>query len=257
MNELPKSHRIALKAALTGWLFGWFVKIAFILPDVLLPAIAWPLAHQLFPAIMQRGETAAVIVGAGLLVAPVLLSARRRMWQAASTAMTLLPLMALGHQSLYNDATYVTCFWTGLWCMWLAWSDEEPKLAKQAKTLALTTVSLMFLGGFVGKLTSGYWSGEVFHGYYIQKRDYFVWEWVRSSFGAATQLAVARWFSRAVVIGEGLMALVFVVPFRYAAPFAMVAMVGVVAASHPYLLSVFAPLLGMTFGAWRAWPHNQ
>lgn len=255
MNELPESHLVALKIALTGWIFGWFVKIAFVLPDVLIPAITQPLQHELFPAIMQRGETAALIVGAGLLGLPVLLTAKRRVWQLASAGMTVLPLLALGHQSLYNDATYVTAFWAGLWCMWLAWSDDEPGLAEKARTLTVTTVSLMFLGGFIGKLTQGYWSGEIFNGYYIGQRDYFVWEWVRHSFDAGARQTIARWFSRTVIVGEGLMALVFLVPYRYAAPFAMVTMIGVVAVSHPYLISVFAPLLGITLGAWRAWPR--
>ena len=76
--------------------------------------------------------------------------------------------------------------------------------------LSRIIISMILLGGAVGKWTSEYWSGEVLYQIYFAERDFWVFNLLRDNFDADTLREIATWYSRNVIIvetvcGSGLM----------------------------------------------------
>ena len=69
-------------------------------------------------------------------------------------------------------------FWCSLYGLWLVASIDRPwkELLPQAQAFAVLIVSLMFLGGAVGKYTPAYWSGEVLYQIYFVDRPFWFFE---------------------------------------------------------------------------------
>ena len=79
------------------------------------------------------------------------------------------------HQSAFNDVTFMCCSWAAMWCVWIATRLNEPfsSLFPRAVFLSHLILSLIFLGGAVGKVTDGYWSGQVLYDIYFEGRDFW------------------------------------------------------------------------------------
>ena len=81
-----------------------------------------------------------------------------RRWLVVSSLAVLLGVMTLNiHQSSYNDVTFLCCSWTAVWCVWMAMHIDEPQesVMPRAVWISHVIISLIFLGGAIGKMTPG------------------------------------------------------------------------------------------------------
>ena len=246
--------------ATLGWMIGWYVKLGSNL-TLAGQALYAPLHHPHFQGWRADHGTLLLILALPAATLPLVWLGRRRFLIVSALVYMLCAWAGLMHQMTFNDATFVTSFWASLWLLWLAVSSDEPDphqeqpLAQRARRFAMMIVSLMFLGGFVGKLTPEYWSGLMFYHYFFLDRDILHYPWLRQVLSAEQLRALATWFSRWVVIMEGAMMLAFLAPFRKVAPVAIVCMLSIVAGSTPWLTSVFGSMVGMVLANY-AWPRS-
>lgn len=100
------------------------------------------------------------VLACGLLWRP---SALRR--QLIALAVVLGSGALLLHVEGYNDATFTTGLWVGLWLLWWAGRAElaESPSREQAILFGKAIVGLFFLGGAVGKMTGEYWNGTALY----------------------------------------------------------------------------------------------
>lgn len=157
-------------------------------------------------------------------------------------------LMCL-HQGSYNDMTFVTAWWTSLWSLWFVhrdWSQDPETLLRRGAFLSRLLISLILLGGAIGKWTPEYWSGEVFFDIYFRDRDYWVFNLLRARFDTESLREIAMWYSRQVVVIETLGGFgLWLLPPRLAAVAAMVILASIALLSNLLLFSVLSCLIGL------------
>ena len=230
------------------WFLGWFWKIDYFV-EIL--AVGWFASPEgmIFPEWMSDYRVAVgfyMLPLVGILVALIRWSRERALF--ASGAMTLGALGCLGHYQFFNDATFTTAFWAGLWLFWLAWNSEreDPGLVREAKWLVRGTVAMIFLGGAMGKFTQTYWSGEVFYQIYFVQKDYFIYNYLEANFTENQIRTMAKYFSRGAILGEALVVVgALIWKYHWFAWFVIATMLTMVAISTPWLFSVMAPIVGI------------
>ena len=247
MSELPRTNVRVFRIALSMWLVGWFCKAPFFADYYLREIWVYPHHYAGLPRVLVHPALATVAWLSPVLASAALVHARQWAMRAAAALVTACAFTGCIHFEMFNDATFVTSFWVGLWLLWFAGNAHrsDPALFLHARVLAQCTVALVFFGGAVGKLTGKYFSGEaLYHLYFLQKTSW-PYPWLRDTLSAETLHAIAAWFSRAVIAGELLLALSPLLPFRIAAIAGMSVMIGMVVISTWYLTSVMACLFGL------------
>lgn len=240
---------------LTGSLL--VVRLGLLLPYMSLAAMqsVAPVDHRFFPMLL-REPTLLVVAFIVPLVTDliVFLGVRHRRESTASLRRDMKRVavceaagsaVLLVHQATYFTATWVVFFWAGLFLVWMAWSGAESLERAKANGpfLAQLIVGFFFLGGAVGKWTSGYWSGEVFEELFFgSSRSFF--PLVRGWLGDADAHVAALWFSRWVVVVETLMAVVVLAPSQLAFVASLVAVAGLWLTSSD-LFEVCLPIIGI------------
>lgn len=163
------------------------------------------------------------------------------------------------HQGSYNDMTFVTAWWTSLWAVWFVGrleQDEPAELLRKAAFLSRLMISVILLGGGLGKWTSEYWSGEVFYDIYFRDRDFWIFNLLRASFEPETLLDVSMWYSRLVVVLETVAGMVlWLLPPRWAALIAIVILMSIALLSNILLFSVLTCLIALATVGFLA-PRN-
>lgn len=233
-------HGATLVALL--WKVHGYVAVARLYLDI-------PLRQAFFPDWLQSPYvliaayvTAVVALGAGLLIGHPWV--RRG---ASIIALLALSILCL-HQGTYNDATFTTAWWATLWSVWLSGRLEQAdeKLPRRAARLAQAILSLMFLGGAVGKWTTEYWSGQVFYEIYFVDRDFWFFNRLRASASPETLREWATWYARAVIVVETLCgATLWALRPRIAGILAVIVCTGVAVFASFYLFSVMLSLIGL------------
>jgi len=208
-----------------------------------------PLRQQFFPAFLQSPTTfvggyALAIIGLlGMLVAW-----GSRVRQTLSW-LTLIALTVLClHQGSYNDATFTTAWWATLWSAWFAsrLALEGDSLLRRSTWLTQGIVSMILLGGAVGKWTPEYWSGQVFYEIYFVDRDFWTFNWLRENFETGRLQEIATGYSRGVIIIESILGFtLWILPVRIAAVTAISVLAGIAIFSSFYLFSVVLSLIGL------------
>lgn len=163
---------------------------------------------------------------------------------------TLLGLTVLSiHQGSYNDMTFVTAWWTGLWSVWFVHrldKDDQATLLRKAAFLSRLIISVILLGGGIGKWTGEYWSGEVFYDIYFRDRDYWIFNLLRASFEPDTLREMSAWYSRKVVLIETATGLgLWLLPPRWAAAVGVVVLTSIAVLSNTLLFSVLSCLIAL------------
>ncbi len=228
------------------WLLGWFWKVH-VFAVHFWGGLSAPLSHGLFPQLMLDSRVAIFFYALPLLIIPLLIRLTRKKALLAAAIMCVSSLICLSHIHFFNDATFTTSFWVSIWLLWMAFNSErdDREFPQEARWLAKAMIAVIFLGGFIGKLTPTYWSGEVLHDIYFQQKDYFIYSWLRDSFSEEGVRRLATGFSRMAIIGEGLLVLGVALRYRLYALLALAVIMGMVFISTPYLFSVMSSLLGM------------
>lgn len=153
------------------------------------------------------------------------------------------------HQGSYNDATFMTAWWTSLWSWWFVnrmHRDAPDVLLTKAAFLSRCIISMILLGGAAGKWTSEYWSGEVLHDIYFVDRNFWTFNWLRERYDAESLREIATIYSRCVVVIETAFGLtLWAMPARIAAVAAIVLLTSIAVFSNFLLFSVLLSLIGL------------
>jgi hypothetical protein len=153
------------------------------------------------------------------------------------------------HQGSYNDMTFVTTWWVSLWSLWYVhqdWDADPDQLLGRAAFLSRLIISMILLGGAVGKWTSEYWSGEVFFDIYFRDRDFWVFNLLRDNFDPESLREIAKWYSRQVVVVETVAGFgLWLLPAKWAAVVGIVVLVSIALLSNFLLFSVLSCVIGL------------
>jgi len=209
--------------------------------------------HPLFPAFFLNGKVALVAYFLPMFACICLWRPSVIGRQVAALAVVVGSGTLLLHVEGYNDATFTTGLWVGLWLLWWAGCAETASVPSrdQAIFFGKAIVGLFFLVGTVGKLTSGYWDGTALYQIYFVQKGTPIFSFLRETFSEATLQTMAVYFSRATVIMEGMLATVLFWPLRWAAMAIMIMIAGMVVVSHVQLISVVGPLFVLMVGLLR------
>ncbi len=236
-----------LKVVLVGILVSLALKIfAFILFDRLNEAL--PIVDSFFPIFFRSQRVARVaylVACCGCLFA-IFTSEQRHL--IAATVLLLGSLMVLSvHQSGFNDVTFMSCAWTAGWCVWISTRLHEPfeTLFPRAVWLSHLILSLIFLGGAVGKVTQGYWSGQVLFDIYFEKRDFWFYNIFRWALPAEQLRQAATVHSRMVIAFEFFCCFLWLMPARMGSWIAVVMLCGIALTNNFLLFSVVTCLTGL------------
>ncbi|MGB1926902.1 MAG: hypothetical protein ACPHL6_10235, partial [Rubripirellula sp.] len=153
------------------------------------------------------------------------------------------------HQGSYNDVTFFTTWWCTVWTWWLGNRidhDEPAELLTKAAFLARAIISMIMLGGAVGKWTEEYWSGQVLFDIYFADRDYWIFNYLRDQYTSEQLQMIAKWYSRNVVVVESLAGLFYwLLPNRLAATVGAILLLSIALSSNLLLFSVLGCLISL------------
>lgn len=211
--------------------------------------------HDFFPAFFQDADVlrAAYIAALLSVLVTIMVSADRTRTRivASLIGMTTTTILIL-HQGTYNDMTFLTAWWAMLWMLWYGSRiglDTPDLLIGKAAKLSRVIVSILFLGGAVGKWTSEYWSGQILYEIYFVDRDFWFFNLLRSWFQGEDLRTFATWYSRMVILTESAGGLTFAAAFwlrsRTVAVLAAATLAGIALMSNFLLVSVLAPVIGL------------
>ncbi|MDG1873511.1 MAG: hypothetical protein P8J27_06350 [Mariniblastus sp.] len=238
------------------------VVVGFIIASLLWKCSFYPAVYTVYTQFRMEDDffprlMSSTLVLVALLLTPVALGMIamfvRRKWfmitQATVTAICMFGMCI--HQGSYNDVTFLTCFWVSLWCIWytIKIGSPEKELISQAKKFAILIISLIFFGGTIGKLTPGYWSGQVLYEIYFIDRDFWIFNLLRANFEPETLRDISTYYSRMIILAESACALLWLLPSKIAGGVAMTVLLGIVVFSNEQLLSVMFCLVGLTIVA--------
>ncbi len=219
---------------------------------------AIPIVDTFFPALLRADWFLAltygmvVVLGCGVFVTR---SRRYLVWQSILSCLALFCLCI--HQGSYNDVTFMTAWWSSAWLAWYAnrarHADTEA-LLHAGTFLANIIIAMILLGGGVGKWTAEYWSGNVLYEIYFVERDFWVFNLLRDNFSVDSQQAIAKWYSRMIVVLEtGCFAALWCLPRRYGSLLAITVFTSIALFSNFYLFSVLLSPIGLaTVGLFSA-----
>lgn len=272
MNKPQRSaHRAALESQLassSGWStqdaeFQDKINVYRVVTGFLLASLLWkgrtlpmfyaiyhsiPLQDPFFPVLMRSPQFLTALFLTPIVSGLAVLFVSDRKLILAQSFLTLLATFGLCiHQGTYNDVTFVTCFWTSVWCCWygMRMHDSASDLYAKGGKLAVVTVSLVFLGSVAGKLTPGYWSGEVFYQTHFVDRDFWIFNLLRSHLSSESLRGLATYLSRLVIAIEMLCAFLWLIPTRWACGTAIGVLVSMTILSSIYSFSFVCCLLGL------------
>ena len=163
INNPVEEHLKIVRLLMMFWLTGWFIKISFYAPYLFQTTRDFPILHPMFPAFFQAPRVADLFYLLPVAIVPLVFFRRESYLKLAAVLMVVCPAVLVLHINTCNDATFVTSFWVGLWLLWFVFHCHETTQSFyfHARNIALCILGVIFLGGFVGKLTPEYWSGQV------------------------------------------------------------------------------------------------
>ena len=211
---------------------------------------AHPLKDSFFPSILSNTFVSMGCYFLSMMCCVLIVSTRHTkvaLVCAGALAASLYTLCI--HQQTYNDVTFLTCFWTTIWSIWFTSridKDPENALLEKGVFLSHVVLSLIFLGGAVGKMTPGYWSGQVLYEIYFADRDFWFFNALRETFADEMLHSIARWYSRFVIGTELVCSLLWLLPPRLASLLALVTCCGICIMSNILLFSVLTCLIGLS-----------
>ena len=113
--------------------------------------------------------------------------------------------------------------------------------------LSRVIISMILLGGAVGKWTPEYWNGDVFYDIYFVDRNYWVFNYLRENFEPETLRTIATWYSRKVILIESTCGLgLWLLPAKWASIIGFVLLTSIALFSNFYLFSVMFALMGLS-----------
>lgn len=228
-----------------GALVGLYVKHQFLLGQLAMSGRSPVAEHPLFPSFFLNPKVALIAYCLPILSLFCLWKPSVLGRQLAGLAVIFGSGILLLHIDTYNDATFTTGLWVGIWLWWWggrAGTAERPS-RDQAILFGKAIVGLFFLGGAVGKLTSEYWDGSALYQLYFVQKGHFPFSYLRESLSEDSLRLCALYFSRATVIIELLLGTLLFWPLRWATASIVIMITCMVVISRIQLFSVVGPLM--------------
>ena len=206
IQTVPLNYRV-IQYAMLFWLLGWFIKISFFADYLAVYIFAIPIRHDLFPTFFVNPYVAVFFYYLPTLAFPAILLPTRNRLIFSNLIFLGCSLVLMNHIDTYNDATFVTSFWVSLWLLWFSINSDRKDDAVHfhAKILAQCIIGMIFLGGFVGKLTPQYFSGEAFYNIFFHKDAYWPHSWLRTHYSVDQIKIYSQYFSWSVMVMEFLL----------------------------------------------------
>jgi hypothetical protein len=208
------------------------------------------LADPFFPDWLESGMVVryAYLLSLGFIVVNIV-SWNKYLTRMCNYATFVCMSVLLLHQASYNDATFTTAWWACVWAIWYGHHMDDPdRMAtlNRGAFLSRAMMSMVLLGGAVGKWTPEYWNGDVLYDIYFRDRDFFVFNHLRENFDPETIRTMATWYSRKVVLLETICGFgLWLLPSRLAALIGLLVFTSIALFSNYYLFSVMFALLGV------------
>ena len=252
VDGLPERSIVAARIVVALWLVGWTSKCVLFLEYFFKTLVSHPMVNDFFPVFFRSALVAQVAYLLPLLALCVFVTRRRALFCGAAVVMTLSSALLLLHQDSANDATFETSFWVGAWLVWFSFSMRrcDAEFFLHARSLALCVVAIQFCGGFVGKLTSEYWSGQVLADMFMEQKQGLAASWVRAHFDEATIRIWFQWISKCLIVGEGALALAPLLPYRLVCYTGIPFMLSFALFKSWMIYSVLSCLVGLLIAGW-------
>ena len=257
--KMPSCAVSAARVVVGFWLLGWFLKWAFFRPYLFQTIVDYPFLNDYFPAFFRSAHTAQFFYLLPLFTLPIFFRPQRFYFYLAALAMTVSSGILLLHQDTHNDATFVTSFWVGVWFLWFVsqMHRQEDSFVVHARSLALCVVGLVFWGGFVGKLTPEYWNGHILADIFMEQNFGALGGWVRGHVSEATVRASFQWIAKLVILGEGILALSPLWPYRFVCLIGIPFMATISIFTTWRIFSVLFCLIGVLLAGWVLEKKNR
>lgn len=209
------------------------------------------IVDSFFPSLLRNAEVIRWAYLISVFAIAVNIVSWNRLTSRICSYVSLLALFVLCiHQGGYNDATFTTTWWTCLWGTWYVHRLDDPDRVftlRRGAFLSRVIISMILLGGAVGKWTPEYWSGQVMHDIYFEGRDYWTFNFVRNNFEPETVRWMATWYSRKVILIETISGFgLWLLPPKWAAIAGFVLLTSIALFSNFYLFSVMFCLMGLS-----------
>ena len=207
-----------------------------------------PLQDPFFPEVFRNQTVVCVVYLLGVATALLMLLSKSGSILSLGSLLLVITMFTLNiHQSSFNDVTFLCCGWSALWCWWFSTQLSEPNesLHPRAAWLAHAIVSLILIGGSVGKMTPEYWSGQVLYEIYFVDRDFWFYNIIRTCCSADGLRDVAMHHSRLVIVTEFACGFLWLLPIRTASWLALIVLLGIALTNSVLLFSVVTSLLGL------------
>jgi len=235
--------QIGLFTALT-WKWAFFAEANRVYAEI-------PLYDPFFPDLLRSlGVVRLGLLGALAGICGNFFSAGYPLRLCCSITTLLSVTVLCLHQASYNDATFTTAWWTSLWGLWFVrYVHSEGKYAdlRRPALLSRLIISMVLLGGGVGKWTAEYWSGEVLYQIYFVDRDFWVFNHLRGHFDEPALRQIAMWYSRQVVVIETICGFgLWLLPPRWAAVTGIVVFTSIAVFSNWLLFSVLLSVIALS-----------
>ncbi|OGX30375.1 MAG: hypothetical protein A2787_04570 [Omnitrophica WOR_2 bacterium RIFCSPHIGHO2_01_FULL_48_9] len=235
------------RLAAAFWLAGWYCKITFYYEYLWSTAVRYPLEYSFFPFVLQDAAISQTVYLLPVAALIIFMTEDPRAYLSASVVMLVSSLLMSWHMNTHNDATFVVSFWVAVWLFWLAANLKraEAEFKLHIVVLAQCLCAMIFLGGFMGKLTPEYWHGDVFYHTHIIENNLWWAARLKQTFNAEQLQGVAMVFSRAVIGMEGLLVLSPFLPSRFVCRFAPLCFSLIMFTNTWRIFSVLGCLMGM------------
>lgn len=244
-------------AVVVFWFIGWCIKITFFKPYLYNDIKEFPIINMFFPVFFRHYLTAQLAYAVPFVTLMLILIRKKVVLVVNSIIYVGCAFILSCHNDTYNDATFVTSFWVGLWLLWLAVNidNEDKNFLTAACVLAQGIVGMIFFGGFIGKLTPGYFNGDVIANIFVIERGYWPFSIIRE-LSTGDQRLFAQCLSWVILVGEGVGALGALLPFRLYAAVIPFFLLGFIVINTWMILSVITCLIGLLWVC-LIWSMNE
>lgn len=245
VNRVVVAHRLVQAGILLTLIWKWSYFVAAVRVYVHIP-----LEDPFFPAWLRSTWTVALsylvtVAAIGLNF----VTSNPRLRRCCSWLTIVGTSILCIHQASYNDMTFVTAWWASLWALWYVHQMEDVDqagLLRRAALLSRLIISVILLGGAIGKWTTEYWSGEVLYDIYFRDRDFWLFNLLRANFEPEVLREIAAWYSRQVIAVETIAGLgLWLLPPQWAAAAAVIVLTSIALFSNFLLFSVLMSLIGL------------
>ena len=250
-----RSNSSIVRGVMIAWLIGWYIKGYFYFPYLFHEIAVAPIQNSFFPVVFSNPLTAQSAYVLPILIILTIFKSEPRFFRLSSCLMIFSSAILCWHKDTYSDATFVISFWVALWLLWVSIHIKriDAGFRLHAKMLAVSILSIVFMGGLVGKLTPEYWNGQIFYHIFVVQNNHWPFFWLKKSFSWEQLQSWCTVISRLMIGVEIFFSFSLFLPFRLVRFWAPLLMGGMTLFSTWRILSVLSCLIGMIWfcGRWE------